>query len=117
MVMDDTGQASAQHHWMTLFALEAGSNEEAVHHIDHIIGLVAGQHMAQMEEAKKEIEAGNLHEGTHIIENMLAGVEVDDLTPSEMHASLARSSALIDDAAGALHHLDHIAPDLSDHLT
>jgi mono/diheme cytochrome c family protein len=116
MTMDDTGQASAQHHWMTLFALEDGSNEEAIHHIDHIIGLVAGQHKAQMEEAKAEIEAGNLHEGTHIIENMLAGVEVDDLTPSEMHASLARSSALIEDAAGALHHLDHIAPDLSDHL-
>ena len=35
-------------------------------------------------------------------------MQVEDLTPSEMHASLARSSVLIDDTDGALHHLDHI---------
>jgi len=55
MTMDDTGQASTQHHWMTLFALEDGSPDEAVHHIDHIIGLVTGQHESRMVEAKKEI--------------------------------------------------------------
>ena len=109
MTMDDTGQASTQHHWMTLFALEDGSPDEAVHHIDHIIGLVTGQHESRMVEAKKEIEAGNIHEGMHIIETMLAGIQVDDLTPSEMHAGLARSSALIGDAEGALHHLDHVS--------
>ncbi len=114
MSMDDPGQASAQHHWMTLFALEDGAAEEAVHHIEHIAGLVTGQHLSQMNEAKAEIEAGNIHEGQHIIENMLAGVQVADLTPSEMHTSLARSSALIDDAEAALHHLDHISDALGD---
>ncbi|MCH7737232.1 MAG: cytochrome c [Chloroflexi bacterium] len=111
--LDDPGQASAQHHWMTLFALEDGDAEEAVHHIGHIIGLVTGQHLAQMNVAKEQIEAGELHEGTHTIENMLAGTEVNDLTPSEMHASLARSSALIGDAEGTMHHLDHISDVLS----
>ncbi|PKB71547.1 MAG: hypothetical protein BZY87_04660 [SAR202 cluster bacterium Io17-Chloro-G6] len=109
----DPGAALSQHHWMTLFALEDGSAGEAVHHIDHIIDQVTGQHLSQMEEAKEKTEGGHLHEALHIIENMLAGVQVDDLTPSEMHASLARSSALIDDIDGALHHLDHFMERMS----
>ena len=112
--IDDPAQASAQHHWMTLFALEDGEPGEAVHHLDHIISLVTGQHLAQMNEAKASIEAGDLHEGTHIIENMLAGTQVDDLTPSEMHARLARSSALVGDAEEALHHLGHISGALNE---
>ena len=109
----DPGAALSQHHWMTLFALEDDSVNEAVHHIDHIIAQVAGQHLAQMEQAKDETTGGNLHEAIHIIENMLAGVQLDDLTPSEMHASLARSSVLIDDIEGALHHLEHLMEALS----
>ena len=54
-----------------------------------------------------------LLKGIHIIVNMLAGVQVQDLTPSEMHAGLAGSSALIDNAEGALHNLDHISDALS----
>jgi mono/diheme cytochrome c family protein len=111
--LDDPALESAQHHWMTLFALDDEAAAEAVHHIDHISGLVTGQHLSQMNEAKAEVEAGNLHEGPHIIENMLAGTQVNDLTPSEMHAGLARSSALVGDADGALHHLDHISEALS----
>ena len=107
------GDASAQHHWMALFALEDDSPVEAIHHINHVIGLVAGQHLAQMQEAKAAAEAGQLHESIHIIENMLAGVQVEELTPSEMHASLARSSVLIDDIDGALHHLEHLMEALS----
>ena len=109
----DPGESLSQHHWMTLFALEDGSATEAAHHIDHIISQVTGQHLSQMEEAKEETQAGELHEAIHIIENMLAGVQVDDLTPSEMHASLARSSVLIDDIAGALHHLEHFMDRMS----
>ncbi len=109
----DPGEALSQHHWMTLFALEDGSADEAVHHIDHIIAQVAGQHLSQMEEAKDETEGGELHEAIHIIENMLAGVQAEDLTPSEMHAALARSSALINDIDGANHHLDHVMERMS----
>jgi len=113
MRVADPGEALSQHHWMTLFALEDGSASEAVHHIDHIIAQVAGQHLSQMEEAKDETTGGKLHEAVHIIENMLAGVQVEDLTPSEMHASLARSSVLIDDIDEALHHLDHFMERMS----
>jgi len=55
---DDPNQSLTQHHWMILFALEDESPGEAVHHIDHITGLVAGQHLAQMNEAKEAIETG-----------------------------------------------------------
>lgn len=113
MSVDDPGQALAQHHWMTLFALEDDSTTEAIHHIDHISSKVTGQHLAQMKEAKGETETGNIHEAIHIIEKMLAGVQVEDLTPSEMQASLARSSALVDDIEGALHHLDHLMEQMS----
>ena len=109
----DPGAALSQHHWMTLFALEDDSVNEAVHHIDHIIAQVAGQHLAQMEQAKDETTGGNLHEAIHIIENMLAGFQFDDLTPSEMPAPLARSSVLIDDIDGAQHHLNHLMEALS----
>jgi len=57
---------------------------------------------------RAEIEAGNIHEGTHIIENMLAGTQVNDLTPSEVHAGLVRSSALVGDAA---HEMEDLAED------
>lgn len=113
MRLVDPGAALSQHHWMTLFALEDEAAGEAIHHIDHIIAQVAGQHLSQMEDAKEEATAGNLHEAIHLIENMLAGVQVDDLTPSEMHASLARSSVLIDDIDGALHHLNHLMERMS----
>ena len=109
----DPGESLAQHHWMTLFALEDDSPDEAVHHIDHIIEQVAAEHLTQMKQAREETEGGHLHEAVHIIENMLAGVQVDDLTPSEMHARLARSSVLIDDIDGVLHHLDHLMEALS----
>jgi len=117
MRIADPGEALAQHHWMTLFALEDDSPDEAVHHIDHIIDQVTGEHLSQMKEAREETAGGHLHEAIHIIENMLAGVQVDDLTPSEMHASLARSSVLIDDIDGVLHHLDHLMEALSGNPT
>ena len=44
---------------------------------------------------------------------MLAGTQVNDLTPSEMHASLARSSALVGNAEGTMRHLEHISQALS----
>ena len=52
MRVADPGEDLSQHHWMTLFALEDGSTNEALHHIDHIVSQVTGQHLSQMEEAK-----------------------------------------------------------------
>ena len=39
---------------------------------------------------------------------MLAGTQVNDLTPSEVHAGLVRSSALVGDAA---HEMEDLAED------
>ena len=50
----DPGAALSQHHWMTLFALEDGSADEVVHHIDHIIAQVSGQRLFQMDNVELE---------------------------------------------------------------
>ena len=105
----DPGESLAQHHWMTLFALEDGNSEEAVHHIGHIIEEVTGTHLAQMQQARQKAEAGEMHDAAHIIEGMLAGTQSEDLTPSEMQLKLASSAAIVDDAQGALHHLEHVS--------
>jgi len=46
--------------------------------------------------------------GWSCAENMLAGTQVNDLTPSEVHAGLVRSSALVGDAA---HEMEDLAED------
>ncbi len=111
--ISDPELASFQHHWMALLALEDGSSDDAVHHIDHIIKVVTGHHLAQMKKVKEEIEAGKNHEGVHTIQAMLTGTEGRGLTPLEINGGLARSSVEIGDVDGALHHLEHLSDGLS----
>ena len=99
--------ALAQHHWMVLFALEDGQPSEATHHIDHVIDLVAGEHLVRMEDALKLIEGADLHDAEHMIEAMLAGTAAPDVTSPEMHLRLAASSAVVENAEDAIHHLEH----------
>ena len=99
--------ALAQHHWMALFAFEDESGEEAAHHIDHINQLVSGDHLAQMQESLRLIEQGDLHDAAHVIEGMIAGTGVPDVTEPEMHLRLALSSAAVEEPADARHHLEH----------
>lgn len=99
--------ALAQHHWMSLFALEDGKPSEAAHHINHVIELVAGSHLASMQEAIQLIESANLHDAEHMIEGMIAGTAAPDVTSPEMHLRLAASSAVVENAEDAIHHLEH----------
>ena len=50
--IEDPEFALFQHHWMALLALEDGSADDAVHHIDHIIEVVTGHHLSQMTKVK-----------------------------------------------------------------
>ncbi len=93
---------------MALLALEDGSPENALHHIDHLIELVTGPHQAQMMDIKAFVEEGNPHEAIHSIQNMLTGTETDGITRSGIKARLARSSAPMGDVEGAIHHLGHL---------
>ena len=99
--------ALAQHHWMSLFALEDGKPSEAAHHINHVIELVTGSHLASMQEAIQLIESANLHDAEHMIEGMIAGTAAPDVTSPEMHLRLAASSAVVENGDDAIHHLEH----------
>jgi len=99
--------ALAQHHWMALFALEDGQPAEAAHHINHVIELVSGGHLARMQEAIQLIGSANSHDAEHMIEGMIAGTAAPDVTGSELHLRLAASSAVVENAEDAIHHLEH----------
>ena len=92
---------------MALFATEDEDMQEAIHHVEHIIELVAGEHLAQMQYVLSELESGNIHDAGHEIEEMLAGVLEDGLSGVTLHLTLALSSARIDDAEATAHHMDH----------
>jgi hypothetical protein len=105
--------ASFQHHWMALLALENESTEDAVHHVDHVIEVVEGEHRSQMIDVKEQIEAENIHDGAHVIQAMLTGDESRGLTSLDISGGLARSSLQSNDIGGAVHHLDHLLDTLS----
>ncbi len=95
------------HHWMALSAIEAGNLDDALHHVDHIIQLVKGKHLAVMKEAREHLEAGDTHEAEHLIEDMLAGNAKPDLTLSALHLKLALAAVEADDVEDAVHHTRH----------
>ena len=99
--------AIAQHHWMALFSLKDEAQEEAIHHINHIIELVEGDHLARMRVSLRTVETGNLHDVEHIIEDMLAGTADPGLDDIEVHLRLAITSIKVEDPGDAAHHLDH----------
>lgn len=105
----DLGQDIQMHHWMALFAVEDEEFEEAIHHVEHIIGLVEGDHKTRMQDVLVELQAANGHAAGHEIEEMLAGVLDDGVSGITMHVTLALSSVRVDDAESGIHHLEHFA--------
>lgn len=103
----NVGDAVAQHHWMALFALEQEDQQEATHHLNHLMELVSGDHAARMQEALKETEAGRYHDGAHVVEEMLAGIDPLELTQRDMHLRLAISAARVEEAPEAIHQMEH----------
>ncbi len=103
----DLGAAMEMHHWMALLTLEGGNAGEGRHHVQHIIGLTEGDHRARMVQIISTIEAGDLHDAAHDIQQMLAGVLEEGLPASTVHLRLALSSARVSDVAEVRHHLRH----------
>ena len=112
----DLGQALTLHHWMALFALEGAESEDAIHHVEHIVELVSGDHLARMLEVFDDIEAGRTHDATHTIEEMLAGTASQEVTNEILHLQLALSASRIENAASAVHHIDHLLDVSTDDL-
>lgn len=103
----DVGQDLINHHWMALLSLEENEIEEGTHHINHIIDLVTGDHLARMQAILQQLEAGDLHEATHNIEGMLAGTADPTLSIGDMHLQMALSSIRVEDLDAAIHHVEH----------
>ena len=60
-----------------------------------------------MKKAISFLEEGDVHEGGHIVEGMLAGLEDVGLDDQGMHLTLALSSARVGEKDASLHHLEH----------
>jgi thioredoxin-like negative regulator of GroEL len=105
LAMED---ALVVHHWMAFYALDSGNKAEAEHHVSHILELVTDpEHKAQMEEALGRLRAGDLHDASHAIENMLAGKAAPELPLENMHLQLALTALETRDVEEAKHHLQH----------
>ena len=103
------GDVMVMHHWMALSAIEADHVEDAVHHVEHIIGLIQDDdtHLNAMEGVQAALLAGDLHDAEHDIEGMLAGTAQPGLGQAQVHLTLALSALGARDATDAVHHLDH----------
>lgn len=108
-----SGEELVLHHWMALFSMEAGDNDEAMHHVGHILELAEGEHEARMQEAQSLLEAGDMHEAAHTVEEMLAGMEIGGLDETTMHLRLALSSARVEDTKNAIHQMEHYTEKVS----
>ncbi len=104
----DMDNALVMHHWMALYALESDNQAEAEHHVHHILELVTNlEHEIQMEEVIEHLQAGDLHDASHAIEEMLAGKAEPELLLKDLHLQLALAALKTEELEDAKHHLEH----------
>ena len=110
---DDPGASPAEevmsHHLMAITAFEGDNIAEALHHIEHVIGLVEGEHLGLMQEALAKTQAGETHEAQHMIEAMMADVAPPGETLDRLHLKLALSALRVGELDESVHHLEHAA--------
>ena len=100
--------AVEMHHWMALEALKADDRAEAVHHVNHTIELLdSGEHRQRMVAILESLEAAEIHEPEHEIEEMLAESASPGLTLFQLHLRQALVSLAVQDVADAQHHIIH----------
>ena len=96
------------HHWMALEAIKAGDQNESLHHVNHIVGLLdPGEHLRRMEAILEGLERGDIHESEHEIEVMLAQFASPGLNLFQLHLRQALVSLAVDDVPDAQHHISH----------
>ena len=106
--------AVEMHHWRALEALKVDDTAEALHHVEHVIELLApGVHRTQMEAIAESLQAGGTHDPEHEIEGMLAGTAEPELTLLQLHLRQGLVALAIDDVADSQHHVAH-AQELAD---
>ncbi len=102
------GVVVEMHHWMALEALKAEVIEDAIHHVEHIIGLLDdGEHQDRMKVIREDLQARNTHDAEHNIEEMLAGKAAPDLTLAQLHLRQALVALAVENVVDAKHHVEH----------
>lgn len=104
-----TAEQSLAHHRMALTAFESNNVDEATHHIEHLIGILDGQHLALMQEALDLTLAGDDHDAQHMVEGMLSDVQPADESFATLHLKLGLSGLRVTGNGEAVHHLEHAA--------
>lgn len=97
----------AAHHRMALSAIRAEDVQDAIHHVNHVVERVRGEHLRAMREARELLESGDHHDAEHLIEEMLAGRAEKDLRLDRLYLQLALTAAKADDRKEALHDMRH----------
>lgn len=102
-------EQSLSHHRMALTAFEAENIDEAQHHIEHLLGILEGQHLSLMQEALDLTLAGEIHDAQHMVEGMLSDVQPPYESFASLHLKLGLSGLRIAGTDEAMHHLAHAA--------
>lgn len=96
------------HHWMTLYALESDNGAEAEHHVLHILELVTDpEHKAQIEETLEHIQAGDFHDASHALEEILVEKADPGVSLENLHLQLALAALEAEDLDDAKHHIEY----------
>ena len=103
----DLPELLAMHHWMALSAIQSENVDDALHHVEHIIGEVEGDHLLAMEEVAEHLRTGEGHEAEHLVEGMLAGTAKPNLTLKQLHLELALAAVGNRNDEEASHHVSH----------
>ncbi len=100
--------ALLMHHWMALDALDSDNPHEAEHHVVHIIETVIDpEHKSTTEDSLEDIKAGEHHDASHAIEEMIVTKAAPELTMNELYLQLTLVAIGGEDSVDAKHHLDH----------
>ncbi len=104
----DMDDALVMHHWMALYALESDNEAEAEHHLHHILELVTDpEHKAQMGEVLEHIQAGDFHDASHALEEILVEKADPGVSLENLHLQLALAALEAEDLDDAKHHIEY----------
>lgn len=87
-------------------ALKSDNQLDAIHHLQHVLDITDDEGRERFEAILADLEAGNLHDVEHAIEQLLLE-EQAELTLVQLHLQLALDSLAVEDVDDAAHHIQH----------
>lgn len=104
----EKGAPQSTHLLMMLIALKSNDLDETHHHLSHAREFIDDPEVQQqLDDLEDMLDAENIHDAEHMIENMLEGAEADETTMPILHLEVAVQALRSDDPDDARHHLEH----------